>query len=266
MTNFRNPFSAIALCGESTMRGVTLALPKERVRDFLPAGLELGSQSLTPDGTHPVLYFFNDIFRLSPTIPSLLPSLPYHEHQIGVPFVYLSGNSMTPGGAGPYYFMPTLYLDQLFPVLGGVFWYGFAKTLGLITVSDDAYTVKTLAGERVSCLECKDGKLGGYVPERQFRYFDPIREILSQTLISYTPWSLGPFFMLTDFVKDWDNAVMRPLQTAMVVDVAYVPGHPCGRNPEKAFSQTIADSTLGSYELRVQWRLSLPYPPLFAFP
>jgi hypothetical protein len=68
MTN-ANPLAAINLNGNGTMRGVTLALPTDRVRDFLPAGMDLGKQQVTPAGTHPVILFFHDMFRAQMSIP-----------------------------------------------------------------------------------------------------------------------------------------------------------------------------------------------------
>ena len=59
-----DPANVVNLSGTGTMRGVTLALPTDRGRDLLPNGLELGSQSITGPGTHPVMLGFHDIFRL----------------------------------------------------------------------------------------------------------------------------------------------------------------------------------------------------------
>ena len=91
-----NPFAAINLHGDGTMRGVTLALPTDRVRDLLPAGMELGAQDVSPKGTHPVILFFHDMFRAQMSIPTLLPNMTYHEHSVGVPFTYISRGSITP--------------------------------------------------------------------------------------------------------------------------------------------------------------------------
>src|ERR1700744_2253177 len=103
-----NPFAAVELIGNILIRGFTLALPDDRVRSFLPPGLELGPQDITPDGTHPVLLMFNDNFRGHWSIPTLIPNMTYREHTIGVPFSYISSSSITPGSNGPYNFMPKL--------------------------------------------------------------------------------------------------------------------------------------------------------------
>lgn len=50
MTTTFNPWPVVTLFGEGRMRGVTLALPEAKVLNFLPAGLNLVPQSVTPRG------------------------------------------------------------------------------------------------------------------------------------------------------------------------------------------------------------------------
>lgn len=263
--NAVNPFSLINLHGDGTMRGVTLALPTERVRNLLPAGLELGTQDVSPQGTHPVVLFFHDMFRAQMSIPTLLPNMTYHEHSIGVPFSYISRGSLTPGNPGPYYFMPKLHLDNFNATIGGLLFWGFPKEMASFDVTADRYTVTSLAGQRLTSVAWKARANHGFLPIAEYPHFAPVRQMLTQPIISMVPAALGPFFILSDFDKDWDVATVRPLQTVLDVDVEYVPGYPGGRYPEKGWSPGIDQSVLGSYELRAPWRLSLPYPPLLSF-
>lgn len=261
-----NPFAAINLHGEGTMRGVTLALPTDRVRNLLPAGMELGDQDVSPEGTHPVILFFHDMFRAQMSIPTLLPNMTYHEHSVGVPFTYISRGSITPGVPGPYYFMPKLYLDNFWATLGGLCFWGFAKEMATAVVTGDSYTVSTMGGQRVTSLQWKKTKNPGqHKPIAEYANFEPVRQMLSQPIISMVPVAMGPFFILSDFDKQWDVATVRPMETVLEVDVEYVPGYPAGRYPAAGWSPGIDASVLGSYELRAPWRLSLPYPPLMAF-
>ena len=264
MTTPANPFAAINLNGTGTMRGVTLALPTDRVRDLLPAGLELGDQQVTPAGTHPVILFFHDMFRAQMSIPTLLPNMTYREHSVGVPFSYISRGSITPGFPGPYYFMPKLYLDNFWATLGGLVFWGFAKEMATVNVTAESYTVTSMAGQRLTSLAWK--KLDGeHRPIREYPNFEPVRQMLSQPIISMLPLAMGPFFILSDFDKQWETATVCPMQTSLEVDVEYVPGYPGGRTPASGWSPGIDQSVIGSYELRALWRLSLPYPPLLAF-
>lgn len=260
-----NPFAAINLNGESIMRGVTLALPDWRVRNLLPAGLDLGPQDVTPSGTHPVILLFNDLFRAHMSVPTLLPNLTYHEHTIGIPFSYLSSGSITPGHPGPYYFMPKLYLDNFWATLGGLTFWGFPKEMASFNVTAERYTVTSLAGQRLTSLAWKPEAGSDYRPIAEYPHFEPVRQMLAQPLISMVPLSGGPFFVLSDFDKAWDVATLRPLETGVEVDVEFVPCYAAGRYPVSEWSPGIGSSVLGSYEMRAPWRLSLPYPPMFSF-
>lgn len=260
-----NPFAAINLNGDGTMRGVTLALPSDRVRDFLPVGLELGAQDVTPSGTHPVILFFHDMFRAQMSVPTLLPNMTYHEHSVGVPFSYLSRSSITPGIPGPYYFMPKLYLDNFLATVGGLLFWGFPKEMASVTVTAERYTVSGLTGQRLTSLAWKLGENVDYRPVAEYANFEPVRQMLSQPIISMMPASIGPFFILSDFDKAWDVATIRPLHTKVEMDVEYVVGFSGGCYPQSGWSPGIDSSVLGSYELHAPWRLSLPYPPLLSF-
>ena len=80
---------------------------------------------MTLSGRIPVIMGFHDMFRLHASVPSLLPSMTYHEHSVGIPYCYVTqGGAMTARTPGPYYFMPILLLDNAVggarrhPVLG----------------------------------------------------------------------------------------------------------------------------------------------------
>jgi len=260
-----NPFAVINAHGEADTRGVTLALPIDRVRNLLPDGLELCPQEVTPKGTHPVIVFFQDMFRVVLSVPTLLPSRTYREYCMGVPFSCISTRSITPGYPGPYFFMPKLYLDDPWPTITGVLGWGFPKRFASMMVTAERYDVSDLPGRRLTSLSWKPDSGGNYRPVANWPNFAPIRAMLDQPLISMAPASLGPFFILSDFDRNWDAALVAPMQTALDVDIEFVPGFQPGRYPASDWSPGIDGSVLGSYDLRVPWRLSLPYPPLFRF-
>jgi acetoacetate decarboxylase len=254
-----NPFTAINLHGDGTMRGVTLAVDRNFVRDFLPAGLELGNQDVTDTGEHPVILLFNDMSRVELSIPTLLPPMTYHEHSVGVPFTYISNGSLTPGSPGPYCFVPKLYQDNFWARLSSLIPWGFPREMASVNVTANRYTVASESGQRLTSLTWRTKGEGAYRPIAQYPNFKPVRQMLSQPLISQ-----GPIFILDDFDKAWDFAMVRPLRTVLEVDVAYVEGFECGSSPASGLSPGIDSSVLGSYELRVPWRLGVPYPPLLS--
>jgi hypothetical protein len=255
-----DPFNFINLSGDGTMRNVTLAVPTERVRDLLPNGLELGPQNLTPSGTHPIILGFHDMFRLHMSIPTLLPSMTYREHSIGIPFCYVTRGGVTGASPGPYYFMPILLLDNVLATLGGIMFWGYPKRLASFEVGNGRYTASRTQGEPLVTMSWTEG--GEHRPVGEYEYFERQRQAISQPLIGLMPFSLGPFFAVADFPKKWDVATVRPLETITEVHTDYVPGFSAGRYPKRGTAPGIDVSVVGSYELRAPWLMSMPYPPL----
>ncbi len=258
-----DPFSLINVNAESTMRGVTLALPSDRVRTLLPSGLELGAQDLTPPGTHPVTLFFNDMIRVQANIPGIWPAQTYREHILGIPYTYLTKGSLMPGKPGPYYYMPKLYLDNLSAVAGGRLFWGFSKDMASFQVTGDRYSVYAQNGHRVTSLAWEPAQ-ENYRPVSEYPLFAPVRQMLSQPNISMLPLAYGPFFFRSDFDRDWDTATLCPQRTAVDVDVSYVTGYDSGRYPASGWTPGVDESMLGSYVLRTYWRLSIPYLPFLS--
>lgn len=257
-----NPFAAINVNGYGTMRGVTLALPSALVRNMLPAGLELGAQDITEPGTHPVILFFHDMFRAQMSIPTLLPNMTYREHSVGIPFSYLTGGPTAPACRGPYYYMPRLYLDNFLATLGGIVFWGFAKEMANVTVTDTSYAITSLGGGPLTSLTWKEPETGAFKPIAEYPSFEPVRQMLTQPIISKVPAGAELYFVLSDFDKEWETATVRPLETCVDVNVEYVLGYRAGRYPASRWSPGIDSSVLGSYELRAPWRLSIPYLPM----
>ncbi len=260
-----NPFAAINANGDATTRGVTLAMPLDDVRNLLPSGLEPGPQCVTPPGTHPVILYFHDFLRGGFSFPNPFPRMGYREYSLGVPHVYLTQDSITPGHPGPWYFVPRLFLDNPFPVITGLLGWGFAKRLASIEVTADHYTVSDFSGRKLTSLAWDPSVVGDFKPVGQWPNFVPIRAMLDQPVISQVPLGFGPFFIGSNFDRDWDVAMLKPMQTAVNVDIELLIGCPCGRYPASGWGPGIDQSVLGSWELQAPWRLSMPYPPLFSF-
>ena len=253
-----DPFNMMHLSGMGTMRYVTLALPRDAVHNLLPNGLELGPQTMTPPGTHPVLMGFHEMFRLRTSLPSLLPSMTYHEHSVGIPYCYATSAGITTHTPGPYFFMPIVLLDHVLAVLGGILFWGYAKQLATISNANGRYSIARLDGEPVLSLSYES--VGEAKPLADYPQFDLQRQALSQTVISMVPLGVGPFFVLAGFPKRWEVATLRPLRTVTEVFTDYVIGLSSGRYPATGRSKGIDASVIGAYELRAPWQLGTPYP------
>ena len=254
-----NPYDYVSLDGFGIMRGVTLALPSGQVSGVLPPGVVLGAQSVTPPGTHPVIVLFNRILGAHMSVPTLLPSLTYHELSVGVPFCYVTGTDTVRPGQGPFYFQPRLYLDSVLATAGGVFYWGFAKSMASFEVSEDAYVVRSTEGEVLSTLEVQSR--GAFRCIADMPAFGAVRRMHDQPLLSTLPLGMGPLPVCSSFDKNWDAGTIAPLETVARIGDALVPGLHVGRVPASGFSTGIDGSVLGAYEMRLPWRLSMPYPP-----
>jgi hypothetical protein len=242
---------------------MVLALPSSIVRALLPAGLELGEQHVTPRGTHPVIFLFHAFSHCQFSFPTLLPSMNFHEQTVGVPFNYVRAGHGVEGSRGPYYFMPKLYLDDRWVLMIGRTWWGFDKEMAIVNATADRYTVTSLAGRRLVSLGWGDRGDAGHQPIAFYPEFEPIRQMLSQPLISASRLVAGPFFTLTDFDRRWNLATVRPLRAVLDVDPSYMPGLDGGHYPASGSSEDANSSVLGSFELSAPWWLSFPYlPPL----
>lgn len=260
MTNPFDPLNVGGLCGQSIMRYVTLALPVDTVRKFLPVGLELGSQRMTPKGTHPVLLGFHDIFKLRTTLPTLLPSLTYHEHSVGIPWCYATLGDAELDSPGPYYFMPTLLLDSALATLGGIVFWGYPKRPARVSIASDTYVVSGNNGNAVVSMSWDVA--GDFKSWDGYPKFALHKIAQSQPLVGMMPLSVGPFLTVADFPKNWEVAKVRPLETVTEIESDYVIGLESGRYPAKGKSPGIDAEIVGSYELRTPWTMSAPYPPM----
>jgi hypothetical protein len=255
-----DPFNMFHLSGTGTMRYMTLALPTETVRSMLPNGLELGQQNLTPAGTHPVMMGFHDMFRLHTSFPSLLPSMSYHEHSVGVPYCYLSQGQIGLSAPGPYFFMPIVMLDHFLATVGGLLFWGFAKRYERVSNANGSYEIVRMDGDPV--LRMDYASAGEAKPISEYPEFEIQRQALAQTVISTFPAGMGPYFVLSEFPKHWAAATLQPITASLDVFSDYVLGFAAGRYPTEGADPGIDTSQVGAYELRAPWRLSSPYPAM----
>jgi len=261
--NTLNPFSAINLSGDGVFRGVTLAVPKARVEALLPPGLALGPHDVTPAGTHPVIFSFNDLTRAQMSVPSLLPVLNYNEYTMGIPYTFIARGGLNRNSPGPYYYMPKLFLNSTLAIMGGIAFWGFRKDPAFVHVEDDRFVIRTQSEQTLTSLAWKPS--GAFKPINEVPNFEPVRRMLDQPLISQVPPLGGPIYVVSDFDKRWDVATIRSLETTLTIDEDFVPDCRSFATCTVGRGTTapgIDKSPLGSYELVAPWRLSFPYLPI----
>lgn len=253
------PFSGIQLTGDGIIRAATIVLPTEHVRTFLPYTLELGEQTMTPPGTHPVVMFFQEMVRAHMTIPTLLPNMTYHEYVMAVPFARVSGAGGL-GSRAPLQFMPRLFLSDWLATIGGLLFWGFAKEMARYHVTNSHIALASYRGDPLVSLDYEPQ--GDYRPVTEYPQFADLCGVMSQPLVSQLPAAMGPFLACSSYDKDWSRAVLRPIRTKVTIQTSFVPNLPCGEFGDGGLS--ITGSPLGSVEIKAPWRLSLLYPPWMA--
>lgn len=241
--------------GHGLTRLAVLALPTAAVRRILPSVLDLGDQSITAPGTHPVIVQCHSFMHCQFSFPTYLPPMKFHEQTFGIPFTRIRG-----GDSSPYLYMPKLYLDDPWVMIVGRNLWGFDKELAKVAEGTNSYTVTNLVGRQLLSLTWQGKEemrpaVGGY-PE-----FDDVRDMLNQQLLSLWPAALGPLLTVTDFDRRWHISTVRPMRAALQVDGAYARGLDA-----VSFGNDGGDSALaGAFELSAQWWLSYPFPASISF-
>lgn len=254
------PWQFVQLVGDGDIRCATLVLPTPQVRALLPWGLDLEPQTLTPPGTHPVVMFFQDMLRAHMTVPTLLPSMSYHEQVVGIPFV----RCQTVAGPvpGPFFYMPNLFLDDWLAILGGRLYWGFAKQYAQYEVTRGRYAARDAYGPLVALDHEPTGR---WRPASEMPNFEPWCRprtgIMCQPLIAMLPMGMGPLFVASDFEKHWPSAQVRPLTTRVHIHRSFVPALPTGAFPRHGPAPGLDRTVVGSFQVRARWRLTLPYLP-----
>ncbi len=259
-TSFLGPLGNVELVGDGLIRAVTLEMPIETARSFLPYTLELAPQTMTKPGTHPVVMFFQEMVRAHMTIPTLLPNMTYHEYVLAVPHTRTTG-AFGMGSSAHLQFMPKLLLSEWLPTLGGLFFWGFAKQMAHYKVTNTRVAISTYRGSD-PLVTLDYHPTGDYKPVSEYSHFGPLQEIMSEPLVSQLPAAMGPFLVCSNYDKIWSKAVLRPISTEITVHESFVPNLPTGIFPDEG--RSITTSALGAVEIKAPWKLSVLYPPWMA--
>ncbi|WP_373634996.1 NAD(P)-binding protein [Yoonia sp. SS1-5] len=120
------------------------AVDSKELEKCLPAGMTLHPQTITPAGTHPVSILANQQMGVRPSIlPQLMGFKDYYEAIIAINYVQVEGQE------GAFAYLPNLYLNSRMPQLAGVWFYGYNKRLGKLSMANDRYRVANSDGTPV---------------------------------------------------------------------------------------------------------------------
>ncbi len=194
--NSRWPWSGLYGMAETSGPNVVLPFDREVVQKMLPVGLELGPQSLTAPGQHPVILLFG---QQKAVRPNQFPwGMNYLEFICAVPWVQHAGDART--HFPPMITATRLYLNSNPPIWLGKYGYGFPKIKAQMTADDDTYIVNDLRTQQpiVSCYFKTAGEEGN---SAQFAEFQKTRTAYEMAMVnpnmfgrwqySYYDFSLG---------------------------------------------------------------------------
>ncbi|MEO1639432.1 MAG: NAD(P)-binding protein [Pseudomonadota bacterium] len=120
------------------------AVDAKELEKCLPTGMTLHPQAITPQGTHPVSILANQQMGVRPSImPRLFGFKNYYEAIVAINYVQVEGHE------GAYAYLPNLYLNSKLPQLAGVWFYGYNKRMGQLSMGNRHYTVKSQTGSPI---------------------------------------------------------------------------------------------------------------------
>jgi len=232
----------VAAAGRYTALFATLPVEAKVVQGMVPSGIELASQSLTPDGQHPLLLMFGHHTGVHPAWFEV-KAWSYHEFLVAIPWL------SKPGNPTAWSHLSRLYLDN-WPMIVAGWCYAFPKLRGSILTTQGSYDVRTwiVRAPRISAEWQLEGSPG---PASAFPHFDGVAPTFAQTFIQRFP----PFpYIASRMVFELPSATLQASSARVEISEAFLLGLPTG-----SFSfDSIAASPLGAFTIEVPWTLSWP--------
>jgi len=243
------PEHSVDVVGEYSAAVVPWPMKSEAVQAMLPRELELGPQSLTPPGQHPVLWVFGRQRSVRPNFLKVR-GMRYSEFIVAIP--YVQWVSTANAYRGPFTFLPRLYLDHPFPVILGIL-FGLAKRWCRFRQDEYSDCLSALCGNS-SIVRGRFTPHGPVLTPTQFPLFAGLRPAFEQPLIDKP--MLGP---LLGAYFDWelDRASMQALDAEVEIQKAFLPGLTKENYEVKGINQV----PLGAFRFLVPWTVTLPFLP-----
>jgi hypothetical protein len=218
-----------------------LVVRREEAGAMLPAGLRLAPQDLAPGERHPLLLVLGHQRNVRFALSSA--GIDYLEFILAVPFVEHARSGAGP--AGPFVYLPRLFLDRRLPTVAGRLLLAYEKRRALISATDGTYRI-TAAGTGEPLLSARfrmAPQAAGASPPAG------LEEIFRLPVISRRrsgAWR----YSVADLALD--RAEIAPLAVDLEIERPFVPGLPAG-------SFAIDPRSGRAVRIRASWRLSGPF-------
>ncbi len=217
---------------------------------LLPPKLELGPQSMTPAGTHPLVLLFGKHFDVR---PELIPfgGMSYLECIIAIPNVQWRDERND--YRGPFAYMPRLYLDELWPTLLG-YLYAYPKLVARMEgrpPEDPHYRVRSLVKDN-PLIHGEFLRRGPQLAPTDWPNFANVRGVFEQPFIGKL--ELSPY-TCSKLTFKLDQASVQPCSADVDIEREFLPGV----EPASYLVDGIDVDALGSFYIAVPWELTLPF-------
>jgi uncharacterized protein with NAD-binding domain and iron-sulfur cluster len=229
------------------------AVDAKAVQAILPQGMTLHPQAWTPEGTHPVTILANrQIGVRASVLPRLLGFRPYLEAIISVACVQVDGQP------GTFNYLPNLYLSNRAAQLSGVWFYGFNKRMGQITMGNGDYSVAAPDGTPV--WSARYQQRGFARPLTDSPDCARVQSICDQVIVTQGKLSRWQF-MSFDF--NLGTAAIAPVAAEVDIHDAELAELPQGRLIAQPLVMTgdtrrPSPDLPGAFRIRTSWTLSNP--------
>ena len=126
--------------GTNPSQLMVVPFPRERVKQWLPPGIELGTPPWMGGDQHPVVLLWSRMtnVRVHP-VPSFLINMTYGELGIGVPWTHATEGNL--GYEGPAFFCGLFYVEDKLPLALGRLG-GLPKYRAKVVATDTEYEVR----------------------------------------------------------------------------------------------------------------------------
>ncbi|WP_430449300.1 acetoacetate decarboxylase family protein [Rhodophyticola sp.] len=229
------------------------AVDAKALQAVLPEGLTLHPQALTPEGTHPVAILANQQVGVRASIlPRFLGYTDYYEAIIAINYVQVDGHE------GVFSYLPNLYLTNNWARLAGVWWYGYNKRMGQLSMGNSSYSVASPDGSPIWS--------GRYQQKDFARPLTASPEVgMVQSLSEQIVVSEGKFsrWQFSSFDFNLTSAYVAGVSAEITVSDAHLADIPAGRMTARPLAmdrgQTDSSTKLpGAFRIWTSWTLSNP--------
>jgi len=222
--------------------------PRSVAAGLLPSGIDLAPQGITGPDEHPVVFLLGREWQVDVHVgPFAARDCQYLEFLIAVPFVRRAGAATTV--AGPFIFMPRLFLDAWPFVIAGWF-YAYAKRRARVTSHPDSYAIASLlAGTPLLSARFEDR--GPWGPPSAYPNSEHVAPVFHLPFVGKLPFGA---FVYSNLEFHLERARIQPVSADVGIERSFARGLPPARHSFRG----IDESPFGAFRIEVPWTLRPP--------